>query len=115
MSRPPDPVVEAAAAGRVTIKHSSEKPKQRRGKPRKPRGPPKQHTDVLGAYSIPDFCRAHGGLSEAYFHNLVKEGLGPDLMKIGSRTLVSVEAAARWRAEREAATAKLEVQRAQQA
>src|SRR5262245_21363299 len=113
MTRPPDPVVEAAAAGHALIKNS-EKPKQRRGKKHQSRAPPKRHTDVIGAYSIPDFCRAHGGISEAYFHNLVKEGLGPDLMKIGSRTLVSVEAAARWRAEREAATAKLEVQQAQQ-
>src|SRR5262245_42350504 len=112
MSRPPDPVVEAATAGRATIKNS-ERPKQRRGRKCQPRAPPKQHTDVLGAYSIPDFCRAHGGISEAYFHALVKEGLGPTLMKVGNRTLISVEAAARWRAEREAATATHEAQQVQ--
>jgi hypothetical protein len=103
MSRPPDPVVEAAAAGRATIKNS-ERPKQRRGRKCQPRAPPKQHTDVLGAYSIPDFCRAHGGISEAYFHLLVKEGLGPDLMKVGNRTLVSIEAAAAWRRKMETMT-----------
>jgi hypothetical protein len=103
MTRPPDPAVEAAAAGRATIKNS-ERPKQRRGRKRQPRAPPKRHTDVIGAYSVADFCRAHGGISQAYFFLLVKEGLGPDLMKVGNRTLVSIEAAAAWRRKMETMT-----------
>jgi hypothetical protein len=111
MSRPPDPAVEAAAAGRATIRNS-ERPKQRPGKKRQPRAPPKRHTDVIGAYSIPDFCRAHGGISEAYFHMLVKDGLGPDLMKVGNRTLVSIEAAAAWRRKMETMTKRQQGQAA---
>src|SRR5262245_28471776 len=104
-NRPNDPAVEAAAAGRVTVEpqHRAKKGKQRSGE-RKPRGPPKRHTDVVGAYSVPDFCRLHGGMSEAFFHKLVAEGHGPQLMKVGARTMISVEAAAAWRRAREAAS-----------
>ena len=55
-------------------------------------------------YSIPSFCQAHG-ISEALYHKLKNQGLGPDEMKLGARTLITFEAAARWRAVREAATA----------
>ncbi len=48
------------------------------------------------AYSIPDFCSAHG-ISRTQFYNLLKQKNGPDIMKIGKRTLISVEAAERWR------------------
>jgi hypothetical protein len=71
------------------------------GKKKKPRGPPKHHTDVVGAFSVPDFCRLHGGMSEAFFFKLTSEGHGPKLMKVGARTMISVEAAAAWRRERE--------------
>ena len=56
------------------------------------------------AYSIEQFCLAHG-ISESFFYKLQTLGLGPRVMKIGGRTLISREAAAAWRAEREAATA----------
>jgi hypothetical protein len=105
-ARPPDPAVEAAAAGRVVDEpQQSEKAKQKKEK-KKPRGPPKRHTDVIGAYSVPDFCRLHGGISEAFFWKIVADGHGPKLMKVGARTLVSVEAAAAWRRQREAAAAR---------
>ena len=55
----------------------------------------------MGAFSVPDFCRLHGGMSEAFFHKLVSEKRGPKLMKVGARTMISVEAAAAWRRERE--------------
>jgi hypothetical protein len=101
---PLDPAVEAAAAGRIVDAKSHRRTKATRKKGEtKPRGPPKRHTEVVGAYSIPDFCRLHGGMSQAFFHKLVCEGDGPRLMRVGARTMVSAEAAADWRREREAA------------
>ena len=38
------------------------------------------------------------------FYALLKRGEGPEIMKVGLRTLISHEAAARWRAERTAAS-----------
>jgi hypothetical protein len=58
--------------------------------------------DEADAYSIEEFCRRHR-ISVAAFYKY------PDLMPasfyIASRRLISREAAARWRAEREAASA----------
>jgi predicted DNA-binding transcriptional regulator AlpA len=51
--------------------------------------------DVL-ALSIPEFCRRHG-ISRAHFYNLSKTGDAPAVMRVGRRTLISVEAAAEWR------------------
>ena len=56
---------------------------------------------AVGAFTIPDFCRAHGAISEAFFHKLVREGRGPKLMRVGTRVMVSVESAERWRRARE--------------
>jgi len=56
----------------------------------------------LLAYSIKQFCELHG-LSLDFFFRLRRRGLGPRVMKVGARTLISVEAAADWRAERERA------------
>jgi predicted DNA-binding transcriptional regulator AlpA len=57
------------------------------------------------ALSIPEFCEAHG-ISEGMFYKMKKQnqGLTPREMKIGTRTLITFEAAAKWRAEREAAS-----------
>ena len=52
-------------------------------------------------YSIKAFCIAHN-ISEAFFFKLKKEGRGPREMAVGRRTLISIEAAADWRHEREA-------------
>jgi len=41
------------------------------------------------------------GISRATFYNLIKRQLAPRLMKVGKRTLISVEAAAEWRAQME--------------
>ena len=56
------------------------------------------------ALSIVQFCERHD-LCRASFYNLVKSGKGPRLMKVGARTLISVEAAREWRARMEAETA----------
>ena len=53
------------------------------------------------AMSIKEFCRLHG-ISEDQFFKMQREKWGPVTMKVGSRTLISAEAAAEWRREREA-------------
>ena len=55
-----------------------------------------------GAYTIRQIARAHG-ISEDMFYKMKRDGWGPATMKVGSRTLISVEAAADWRRKREAA------------
>jgi hypothetical protein len=57
------------------------------------------------AMSIREFCRLHG-ISEDQFFKMQREKWGPATMKVGSRTLISREAAAAWRREREAETAE---------
>jgi predicted DNA-binding transcriptional regulator AlpA len=58
------------------------------------------------AYSVAEFCEAYG-LSVPMFYKLRGRGEAPDVMKIGSRTLISVEAAMRWVRARERATRQL--------
>jgi predicted DNA-binding transcriptional regulator AlpA len=53
------------------------------------------------ALSIPEFCDAHG-ISQDFFYKLKRQGQAPRLMKVGARTLISLEAAAEWRREQEA-------------
>jgi hypothetical protein len=55
------------------------------------------------AYTIAEFCRRHA-ISERMFFKMQRLGLGPRLMSVGTRKLISIEAAAEWRREREAAT-----------
>ena len=57
------------------------------------------------AMSIREFCRLHG-ISEDQFFKMQREGWGPLTMKVGSRTLISYEAAAEWRRSREEAAVK---------
>jgi len=54
-------------------------------------------------FSIPAFLAEHG-ISRSLFYRLVKEGRGPRLTKIASRTLVSAESAAEWRSRMERET-----------
>ena len=53
-------------------------------------------------YTVDEFCIAHK-ISRGHFYNLVGSGNGPTLMKVGRRTLISAEAAARWRSRMESA------------
>jgi len=64
------------------------------------RGPPVP----AAAYSIREFCAAHR-LSESMYFKLRNQGLGPDEMSVGSRRIISFEAAERWRRAREQAAA----------
>jgi hypothetical protein len=57
------------------------------------------------AFSIVEFCALHR-ISRGYFYKILKQGLGPRIMTVGGRKLISHEAAADWRREREAAAEK---------
>jgi predicted DNA-binding transcriptional regulator AlpA len=61
--------------------------------------------DDKDAYSVEEFCRRHG-ISRAYAYLLWRRGEGPRFMRLGTRRLISREAAADWRQEREGAGQK---------
>ena len=54
------------------------------------------------AMSIHAFCVRHD-ISEDLFFKMQREGWGPRVMRVGTRRLISQEAAAEWRRAREAA------------
>ncbi|TMK11242.1 MAG: hypothetical protein E6G75_19450 [Alphaproteobacteria bacterium] len=58
--------------------------------------------DSPAAFSIAEFCRAHR-ISQSMYFKMRNLGLGPREMAVGSRRLISQEAAAEWRNAREAA------------
>ena len=100
MSRPTDPVVVAAAAGKFM-------PAPRRSNVTKPthelpmpRGPPPPRA----AFTVAEFCEAHR-ISQAKYYEMKKEGWGPVEMEVGRRRLISYEAASVWRRARELGTA----------
>ena len=51
-------------------------------------------------YTISEFCHRHH-VSVAFYYKQRKLGLGPREMVLGRRRLISAEAAAEWRRERE--------------
>ena len=106
-NRPPDPVVEARTRGQFVAHAVSDGEHRRRSRRKQQaRAPPDDDDDDDhhdGAFSIRAFCARHS-ISQSFFHKLRSLGLGPAIMKVGARTLISREAAARWRAEREAGT-----------
>lgn len=53
------------------------------------------------AYSIQEWCELYG-FSRSHFYNLDKRGLAPRSFHSGQRHLISAEADAEWRREREA-------------
>jgi hypothetical protein len=50
----------------------------------------------IDAMSISEFCRRHS-LSEPMYYKLQKHGRGPRVMRLGGRTLITADSAARWR------------------
>jgi hypothetical protein len=54
----------------------------------------------LDAYTIEEFCRRHM-LTRYMFYKLQRDGQAPNAMVVGGRKFISVEAAKRWRKERE--------------
>jgi hypothetical protein len=74
---------------------------------RKPRSTPPAAascgTAALGdhlALSVVQFCERHN-ITKPTFYELVKRGTAPRIMKVGRRTLISIEAAADWRRQME--------------
>ncbi len=51
--------------------------------------------------TIDEFCSAHGNIARSFFHKLVNQGEGPRLLKIGRRTMITLEAAEEWRKRNE--------------
>jgi hypothetical protein len=56
--------------------------------------------DRADAYSIGEFCSRHR-ISPQLFYKLKPHGLMPATFNVGTRVLISREAAAEWRRERE--------------
>jgi len=52
------------------------------------------------AHSIDEFCASHD-ICRATLYNLWRAGNGPRFMRVGSRRLISVEAASDWRRQME--------------
>jgi hypothetical protein len=53
--------------------------------------------DQPAVYTVKQFCRAHS-ISNGKFYAMVKEGTAPTTMRVGTRRMISIEEAARWRA-----------------
>ena len=86
--------------GAVAREVAQRTPRQRTmGTAAQPRGPPAGDAD---AYSVGEFCERHR-ISPQLFYKFRDQM--PATFRIGARVLISKEAAARWRAEREAASA----------
>lgn len=51
-------------------------------------------------YDIPEFCYIHK-ISRAFFYKLKKLNLSPKTIKLGSRVLITEEAAKEWRKKME--------------
>jgi hypothetical protein len=133
-SRPTDPAVEDRERGAFAGNVAQRTKRDLMGSTAQPRGPPARHeatpkaahrltmdeiaavsaslaaalaeaiTVEADAFSLAKFCRRHG-ISLQLYYKLAQQGLAPATFNVGTRVLVSKEAAARWRAEREAASA----------
>jgi len=57
------------------------------------------HPTDPDAFSIREFCGRHG-ISPSFYHKLQNQGLGPRTMRVGSRVLITREAARAWRRRR---------------
>jgi hypothetical protein len=99
VSRPADPVVVSAAAGKFMPAPRKSNVTKPTHKLPMPRGPPPR-----AAFTVPEFCEAHR-ISQAKYYEMKKEGWGPVEMEVGRRRLISYEAASVWRRERELGTA----------
>jgi len=64
---------------------------------------PNVAVDDADAFSVTEFCRRNR-ISVQLFYKLKPQGLMPPTFRLGARVLISREAAAEWRREREAAS-----------
>jgi hypothetical protein len=74
----------------------SRKPAKRRRQKTSRRRRRRHQPFAQDCFSIDEFCESHG-ISRATFYRQRELGLTPDELKIGSRTLIPIEAAAAWR------------------
>ena len=51
-------------------------------------------------FTVAEFCDSHR-VSRSKLYQLWKDGTGPKIIRIGTKVLISVEAATDWRRERE--------------
>lgn len=58
------------------------------------------------AFTVDELCERHR-ICRSLLYALWRKGKGPARMKVGRRTMISVEAAVRWRQQVEAETAAL--------
>jgi hypothetical protein len=56
----------------------------------------------IGSLSIAEFCQSEN-ISQSKYFKEARAGRGPDTHKVGSRTLIAIESAQRWREARTAA------------
>jgi hypothetical protein len=68
-----------------------------------PQSDPIAGADVTVVYTVAEFCAAHK-LSRSKLYQLWRSGLGPRSIKIGSKNLITAEAARDWRRQLELAT-----------
>lgn len=54
-------------------------------------------------YTVSAFCAAHH-IARSFLYQLLREGRGPRVMKLGRRTFITREAAADWRMRMEKET-----------
>jgi hypothetical protein len=58
-------------------------------------------------YTIREFCDRYR-IAASFFFKIQRQGKGPRTMRIGSKVLITAQAASDWVAAREAETAELE-------
>jgi hypothetical protein len=68
---------------------------------------PVQQGDAKPVYTVAEFCSAHR-ISRSKLYQLWQAGEGPRVIVVGTRKLISTEAAAAWRATREAEYEKVD-------
>ncbi len=54
-------------------------------------------------FTVAEFCSAHR-ISRSKLYQLWRSGIGPRSIKVGSKNLITAEAASEWRRQLEAAT-----------
>lgn len=93
------PKLNAAIGAKKPVKVHTQRSKRRlAGTPHKARAPPSDPD----CYTVDLFCHRHG-LSHSFYYKLKAQGLGPREIRLNSKVLITREAAADWRREREAA------------
>lgn len=100
--RPTDEEVLAVSRGKLIkprTKRSIATKRKKRRRHRQAQAPP----DNPDAYTIGEFCRRHM-ISRPTYNRWRSQGLGPREIKFAQKVLITKEAAADWRREREAAS-----------